>query len=159
MSHYRENQVGWVVIIAVAVALALLSYSFLTHAGTKPMTIVSLLMVSGILIIVLALMYGMRTIVGDGKVVVSFGIGLINRSIDVNQIKSISIVKNPWYYGWGIRMLPDGWLYNISGADAVELQLKTGRVVRIGSRDTKRLAEAIDQFHRGTRRSHGVSQS
>lgn len=148
MNNYRETQVGWVVIIAVATALALLSYSFLTHAGTKPMTMGSFLLVSAILIIVLALMYGMRTIVGDGKIVVSFGIGLIKRSINVEQIKSISIVKNPWYYGWGMRMIPDGWLYNISGADAVELQLKTGRVVRIGSRDTKRLVEAIDQFRR-----------
>jgi hypothetical protein len=88
-------------------------------------------------------MYGMRTIVGDGRVTVSFGIGLIKRSISVEQMQEISIVKNPMYYGWGIRMIPNGWLYNISGADAVELQLKTGRVVRIGSKDPNGLAEAV----------------
>jgi hypothetical protein len=37
--------------------------------------------------------------------------------------------------GWGIRALHKGWLWNIAGLDAVELELKTGRVFRIGTDD------------------------
>ncbi len=148
MNNYREYQVGWVVIVALTMMLILLSYLFLAQVGSKPMGLGGFLLAAGIQILVLALMYGMRTVVEDGRVTVSFGIGLIKRSIPAEQIKEIAIVKNPIYYGWGIRMIPNGWLYNISGTDAVELQLRSGRVVRIGSRDAKRLVEAIDQFRR-----------
>jgi len=144
MNRYREYQVGWVVIIAMTTMLILLSYLFLAQVGSKPMGLGGFLLATGIQGVVLALMHGMRTVVGDGKVIVSFGIGLIKRSIPGEQIKEISIVKNPWYYGWGVRMIPNGWLYNVSGSSAVELQLReSNRVVRIGSKDPKGLAEAI----------------
>jgi hypothetical protein len=54
------------------------------------------------------------------------------------------VVRNRWYYGWGIRITPRGWLYNVSGLDAVELALKNGKCVRIGSDEPHALARAID---------------
>ena len=34
--------------------------------------------------------------------------------------KSITTVTNSLIFGWGIRYIPDGWLYNVSGIKAVE---------------------------------------
>jgi hypothetical protein len=52
-------------------------------------------------------------------------------------------VKNQWWWGWGIRLIPGGWLYNVSGLDAVELKMKNGRVYRIGTDEPRKLAEFI----------------
>jgi hypothetical protein len=54
------------------------------------------------------------------------------------------VVKNPWYYGWGIRLIPGGWLYNVSGFWAVELQMKNGKRYRIGTDDAEGLAKSLE---------------
>ena len=55
------------------------------------------------------------------------------------------MVKNPWYYGWGIRWTPDGPLYNIAGEGGVMLILADGKKIRIGSDEPELLAGAISQ--------------
>ncbi len=54
-------------------------------------------------------------------------------------------MKNPWYYGWGIRLTPHGWLYNVSGSYAVEIKTKTGKKYRIGTDVPNELEKAIRQ--------------
>jgi len=58
-------------------------------------------------------------------------------------------VKNPWYYGWGIRFTPHGWLYNVSGLHAVEIELKNGKKYRIGTDVPENLEKAIREFISG----------
>jgi hypothetical protein len=48
-------------------------------------------------------------------------------------------------WGWGIRLTPRGWLFNVSGLDAVELTMTTGKHYRIGTYDPMGLARAIDR--------------
>ena len=52
-------------------------------------------------------------------------------------------VRNPWYCGWGIRLGPTGWLWNVSGFDAVELTLTDGRRFRVGSDEPGQLVAAL----------------
>ncbi|MEW6145437.1 MAG: hypothetical protein AB1598_10510 [Thermodesulfobacteriota bacterium] len=73
-----------------------------------------------------------------------FGIGFIRKKFPVSGIESAGIVRNPWYYGWGIRKTPDGWLYNVSGMIAVELRMKSGERYRIGTNDPSGLLNAIE---------------
>ena len=51
--------------------------------------------------------------------------------------------KNRWYNGWGIRLIPRGWIFNVSGFDAVEIQMKNGRRYRIGTDEPEALLAAI----------------
>lgn len=53
-----------------------------------------------------------------------FGPGFWEQSILVDHIQSTEIVQNPLYYGWGIRYTFPGWLYNVSGQRAVELEIE-----------------------------------
>ena len=55
------------------------------------------------------------------------------------------MVKNLWYYGWGIRFTPRSWLFNVSGFSAIELQMKSGKRYRIGTDDPDNLAKALDE--------------
>jgi hypothetical protein len=42
-------------------------------------------------------------------------------------------------------MLSDGWLYNVAGLDAVEIETTEGDVIRIGTDEPDRLANALQE--------------
>lgn len=74
-----------------------------------------------------------------------FGPGLIRRRVPLREIRSASVVRNRWYYGWGIRLTPHGWLWNVSGFDAVEVAFADGRRFRIGTDRPDELCAAIER--------------
>jgi len=50
------------------------------------------------------------------------------------------------YGGWGIRWSPwRGWAYNVSGNRGVQLELRSGKRVLIGSQRPEELAKAIEE--------------
>ena len=83
----------------------------------------------------------------EGKwLTITFGIGWIKKSIDLNEIESTTIVKNPWYYGLGIKIIRNGMLYNVHGLQAVEMKYRhSSKVVRVGAPDNCKLKNAIDK--------------
>ena len=74
-----------------------------------------------------------------------FGPGLIHKRFKLNEIESCKVVKNHWYNGWGIRLIPHGILYNVSGFYAVEIKLRTGKQYRIGTDVPQELEVAIQK--------------
>ena len=74
---------------------------------------------------------------------ITFGIGIIRKRFAIADIKKVTIVQNRWYYGWGIRLTPHGWLYSVEGLDAVEIHLRSRRRYRIGTDEPDALASAI----------------
>jgi len=77
------------------------------------------------------------------RVCASFGPGLIRRIIPFRMIKSAEKVRNKWYYGFGIHLIPGGQMYNVAGYDAIELKLTNGRVFRIGTDEPDKLLQVI----------------
>jgi uncharacterized protein (DUF58 family) len=78
-----------------------------------------------------------------GSLRIRFGVGLIRRQFRVKDIESAKVVRNRWWYGWGIRITPHGWLFSVSGLDAVQIKLRNGRQYRIGTDQPDALAAAI----------------
>ena len=72
-----------------------------------------------------------------------FGPGFWKKSLPLGDIATVSPVRNRAWYGWGIRYTPHGWLYNVSGLDAVELGLADGKSLRIGTDEPQSLCDAI----------------
>jgi len=87
----------------------------------------------------------LTVIIREDNLEVRFGPGLIKKKFELQDIKSCRAVRNSWYNGWGIRMIPHGWLYNVSGFGAVEIELTNGRRYRIGTDVPKELENAIQQ--------------
>lgn len=86
-----------------------------------------------ILVVVSLLFYRLKVEVNDSAITVTFGVGVIKKRIELSQTQSVEAVKNKFWYGWGIRLTPHGWLWNIAGYDAVELTYKQSkRKFRIG---------------------------
>jgi hypothetical protein len=93
--------------------------------------------------LVLVLFSTLTVIVRDGAMDVFFGPGLIRRRIPLRRLREVRVVRTPWYYGWGIRLTPTGWLWNVSGLDGVEILFDDGHRFRVGSDEPNRLAEAL----------------
>jgi len=91
------------------------------------------IIIATVFVVCLFLFQSLTATVSREYIVLRFGIGLIWRRFSVIDVQEATIVRNRWYYGWGIRLTPHGWLFNVSGFDAVEIQLKNGRKYRIGT--------------------------
>lgn len=145
MKTFREFQFGKIIFIFAIPAHAFLIFAFTFKFGDHPLTATSFALANAVLLLVYLLFYGMTTTVDQTKVKIAYGIGLITKRIKVSDITSVCVVSNPWYYGWGIRLIPNGMLYNITGSSGVELTLKDStRVIRIGSGAEHRLMSAIN---------------
>ncbi len=49
------------------------------------------------------------------------------------------------YGGWGIRIGPRGWAYNVSGSQGIELTFTAGHRILIGTRDPEGFMRAVEQ--------------
>jgi hypothetical protein len=99
-----------------------------------------------ILIVVVGAMFifsRLTVTVAAGTVDAAFGLGWPRRSINVLDIVAIRRVRNQWWYGFGVRRVANGLMYNVWGLDAVELELNSGHVFRIGSDDCSGLLAAL----------------
>ncbi len=97
-------------------------------------------------IILLALIpsfYRLQVIADGAELKIKFGIGLIKTGFRWQDVESCTPVRNKWYFGWGVRKIDRGWMYNISGLDAVEISMKDGRAYRIGTDEPERLCNTI----------------
>jgi hypothetical protein len=135
---YEHTQFGTVIIIII---LSAISFSFWITLKTMPNPVASIVLT--ILIILLPLFYNLTVEVNQNAIRCSLGIGLISKTIAIDEVEQAHYVRNPWYFGWGIRSIPDGWMFNVSGFDAVELTLKSDNKFRIGTDDPSGLLSAL----------------
>ena len=127
-------------IIALVIPLLILFFAMILAEFNKIQPIIFF-----ILLIALALFYSLTVEIDETKLIVKFGFGVIKKKFILKDIESCHAVKNHWYYGWGIRITPHGWLYNISGLSAIEIKIKNGKTYRIGTDEPKNLERAITQ--------------
>lgn len=139
MTEYKHTQIGYLILAFIAIGILLVLNYFYLSGKTNPFLLIILAA-----LIVCLLLFGILTVRVDGEEVsLRFGVGLIRKRFPLSGIESHSAVRNPWYYGWGLRRTPIGWLYNVSGLDAVEIAMKDGSKFRIGTDDPTGLDAAI----------------
>ena len=103
------------------------------------------LLASSVIILICTLLFDSLTVrVSQQFIQIYFGIGIIRKQFTIVNIQSATIVRNKWYYGWGLRLTTHGWLYNVAGLDAVEIRLHNGKQYRIGTDEPKKLHNAIN---------------
>ena len=85
----------------------------------------------------------LRVTVSNDRVEAAFGSGWPRRVVELSVVTAVRAVRSPWWYGWGVRRVPNGWMYNVWGLDAVELELESGTVFRIGTGEPDELAAVL----------------
>jgi hypothetical protein len=140
---YRNTQFGTVIVAFLGVGI-LLPLSIGLRAGFNPVLGVVIAMLASALI----LFHSLTVELTPGRLIVRFGPGLIRKRFAIDQIRDVRIVRNKWYYGWGIRWTPHGWLYSVSGLDAIQIKLENGRQYRVGTNRPEELFRTLEQVIR-----------
>ena len=139
-NEYQHAQIGYV--LAAAYTAVLLLFAYLSLATNfNPFVLAGLVM----MLIVLASLPVLKVTIGDGAVRLQFGVGVIRKRFLLEEIRAYRVVKNRWYYGWGIKYTAHGWLFNVAGFSAIELEMTNGKTYRIGTDDPEGLGTALER--------------
>ncbi len=144
---YQHRQFGWLMLlgpcICILILVVLLPYASGHAAQILPRAILPVLVGVGV---VVALLFGSLTIsVTTQAVEWRFGIGLLRGHVDLSDIGAILPTRTSIATGWGIRRTRRGWLYNVSGLDALEIRQKSGKILFLGTDEPKTLQRALER--------------
>jgi len=146
MKDYKEFTFGWLIFVFVIPIHFLLTYLYMNDIGDRPIDTTGYIGITMTFILTCFLLFGLTTKLTSDTITISFGIGLIRRRIPLKKVKTVDTIKSPWYYGWGIRIIPNGILFNMSSSDGVELKFNdTDRIIRIVTRDSLTLKKEIEK--------------
>lgn len=146
MAAYLHRQQGKTLrLIIVAGSVATFIAVFLASPNVDLRLIGILLIAAGSIYALAIQLTNLTTQVEDETLHWWFGSGIWKKSVPLNEIASAEPVENKWWWGWGIRYYGKGWLYCVSGLQAVEIILKSGKHIRIGTDDPQGLAEALQR--------------
>ena len=140
MKDYSHTQTGYAMLAIYGVVILVMGY-LLRNSELNGVS------QGGLILVLIALMTftTLRVQVDHRTIRIRFGLGVFRKDFPLSEIETCRVVRNPWYYGLGIRYTPRGWLYSVSGLSAVELEMKNGKHCRIGTDDPSGLASAINE--------------
>ena len=72
-----------------------------------------------------------------------FGPGAFKKSVARSEIATVEQLRTSWWWGYGIRLTPKGWMYNVSGRDAVLVTRTDGSRFVLGTNDLPALLQAL----------------
>ena len=136
MTRYKHTQIGHVIIWSLLAIILIASGGLVGHHA--PPAIISI-----ILLVCLVLFYRLKITIEDETLCASFGPGIIRKKVRLSDIIGCEPIRIRWWYGWGIHLTPYGWLYNVSGFDAVAITLRDGKKLALGTDDPLGLVDAI----------------
>jgi hypothetical protein len=147
MARFKFTQVG-TFSLAILIPIFIFSVVMLFTSGMNDPAQIP---VFGILILIflicLLIFYKLTIYIDENYVGFSLGIGLIKKKYPVSEIKSCSAVKNSPFTGIGIRKILNGWLYNVSGLNAIELTFRNNdSVIRIGTDKPDEISQIINNL-------------
>lgn len=146
MIKYKKFQFGWMIVIIFLMVMVWTTLAFMHQWGKNPINIDGYIFIMILFCGLLSVFYGITIIVTNKQIKIRFGIGFYTKIIDLSDISSVNITKYPVYFGYGIRLLSNGLLYNVSGRHAIEIKLKNKKnIIQIGSNDWIRLKETIER--------------
>jgi hypothetical protein len=136
VTRYEHKQIGHVIIWPLLAIILIVSNGLIGHHAPS-------LIVSIILLVCLVLFYRLKITIEDETLCASFGPGIIRKRVRLKEIVGCEPIRIRWWYGWGIHLTSCGWLYNVSGFDAVAITLRDGKRFALGTDDPHGLTEAI----------------
>ncbi len=138
MNDYRHTQPGKFMVVAMAAAAALVLTLGLLVARPA-LAGVPILLICG------WRFHSLTVEIADSELRWRFGPGLIRKKVPLADVLGVQAVRTTWMEGWGIHCGPHGWLYNVSGYDAVAVTLRDGRRFALGTDQPEALLNAFRQ--------------
>jgi len=140
--RYEHTQIGYLIIFVLFAATVLVAITGIAAPSDR-----GVLVTDGIIELILlicAIVFSRLTIKIDEEILLAcFGIGVICKKVPLSEIVRCESIRIRWWYGWGIHLTPYGWLYNVSGLDAVAITLRDGRKFALGTDDPNGFTSAV----------------
>ena len=150
---YHHTQRGTVLMVLCAIPALMIVGMLVFVASQTPLESVPggflpIMLIGLALTVIVAVLFSSMTIhVDQSALTLSYALGFPRVSIPLQDIESAQAVRNSWAYGWGIRLTPRGMLYNVSGLDSVEVTLKNGKHIGLGTDEPRALLTALQDRH------------
>ena len=140
--RYEHTQIGYLIIFVLFAATVFVAITGIAAPSDR-----GVLVTDGIIELILlicAIVFSRLTIKIDEETLLAcFGIGLICKKVPLSEIVRCESIRIRWWYGWGIHLTPYGWLYNVSGLDAVAITLRDGGKFALGTDDPNGFTSAV----------------
>ena len=150
MTAYEHTQQATVLLIAMAIATLV---AVIVAMAVSPIAL-------GIVpvFILAAWLFSSLTIeITDDRLRWRFGPGLFRREVPLADIEFAEPVRTNVLEGWGIHVTRFGWLYNVSGFDAIAVRLNNGKRFALGTDEPDAFLAALGKPRPASARpvSHG----
>ncbi len=147
MKTKKYTQIGTVSIMILLPLFLLFTVLMIKSALANSPNLYILFILTITLFICLLTFYKLTITVDSTHVSFKLGLGLVSKTYTIADLSSCTPITNSAFYGIGIRMLPSGWLYNVSGLKAIELRFKhKTSVVRIGTNNPDEISQLIQSL-------------
>jgi hypothetical protein len=136
--RYRHPQFGQVIVVSLGLTAVLLG-GLGGALGERAIAVGGPLMMG----VAARLFYALTVEIDATHLTFRFGIELIRKRVPLAEIVEAKPVRNAWIDGWGIHRTPHGGLYHVSGGEAVEIALASGKRFRLGTDEPRWLAQIL----------------
>jgi hypothetical protein len=137
--RYQHTQRGTVVQVALLIGAAV-CFALAQFFPAPPFVVPMVLIVC----VICAYMFSSLSIqITDRALHWSFGPGMFRKELALTQIKTVTVTRTRLLDGWGIHKTSRGWLYNVSGFEAVLITLHSGRSILLGTDEPEALQRAL----------------
>jgi hypothetical protein len=146
---YEHRQFGWTTIVAMLIAIAIVAAlgGIKMNGEASPWALILFFV-----LVMMSLFSSMTVRVTATQLVWWMGsLRGLGKAIPIDQIESAEAIRTSVLEGWGIHLTWHGWLWNVSGFNAVEIKLKNGAHYSVGTPDPKALTAAIKRARKKSR--------
>jgi len=146
---YLHTQAGWPMRLSfTALALGLLVMCAFPPWGPDTRSQWAVLIGAAVALVVGWLWSSLTIRIDDAALRFHFGLGWPRKSVPLEDIDIVEVTRTTFWEGWGVHRTRRGWLYNVSGYDAVLLRRRDGSALLVGSDEPRRLKAAIERAQR-----------
>ena len=143
MTPYDHHQWGVIQSVFGAIVAIVFGFIYLTAGRTIGPAVVFF---AALVVSLIAFARLDTRVDGDG-ITWSFTFGIPGGHVDFANLANARVTQTNLLEGWGIHWtIWHGWLWNVQGFQAVELECRDGRDVTIGTDDPQGLLQAIERF-------------
>jgi len=143
---YRHTQIGWTALAILAVVAVIVLGASAHSVGPRGLSWSAWeVWIGPAILAVTGVASCSQTVEVDHETLRwYFGPGIWRNEIDLSDIKSVQPFTYSRMTGYGIRWTSRGWLYNVSGTEAVEIHT-TESTFAIGTDEPERLRSALEE--------------
>ena len=136
--EYRHTQVAYALITIFSSVLFLLSWQIFADRDGSGASFAFFVIAVGLL-----LFPTLTVEIRNGDLIWKFGLGLIRKKVPLSEVARAAQIRTGLLHGWGIHRIRGGWLYNVSGFHAVEVELYSGKKFFLGTDEPEALTRAL----------------